>query len=236
MWCTDFESTEEDDIMHGRYADFNVFPDNMYKNPPLGDIVMKEELKGIAKMTNYNPISVVNDEVKAKAGVYIESVPEKYRASKEDWYKMAEWRSMWRFEKAFEENYPVSCQLGFDTDTNEMRQNGWEITLEFNRATSKRKLCFRHKKSGLMARVPFEFSMEYIDIPMLYAVRNYKLKALEFTETIVQLTEDMIPDILDWIREVKKANVSEYVWEQKKKEAAEKVIELGNYLHNQKAA
>ncbi len=157
------------------------------------------------------------------------TIPTKYQASKEDWYSKAEWRSMWRFEKNFEENYPVQWE-GFESNTASLRDMGWAITLEFNRATSRRKLCFRNHASGLMTRVPFEFNQPYIQIDKLYAVRNYKIKAAKFTETIAELTEDSIPEILEWIREIKRSKVTDFICSQNKKATADKIIDLRQYL------
>ncbi len=162
------------------------------------------------------------------------NIPQKYRPSNGDWYSQPEWKSMWRFEKTFEENYPVQWE-GFESNTTELRMMGWTITLEFNRATNRRKLCFRNTASGLMTRVPFEFGLPYIQIDKLYAVRNYRIKAAKFTEVVAQLTEDAIPEILDWIREVKRNKVSDFICTQKKKVTEEKVIELGNYLKARRA-
>lgn len=223
MWLTDFTETEDEEIadMHGLYA--NAIP-----APPIPkENVMTPEMQAVATMVNYTPKALVNDDNKEyKSNRDI--VPEKYRVAG------GEWRSMWRFELPFEENYPVQWNA-FETNTALMRELGWTITLEYNRATKRRKLCFRNNDSGLIARVPFEFNMPYIDIPKLYTAKLYKFKPAKFTETLAQLTEDMIPDLLEYIREVKKAKVSDFVHSQRQQEAASKVIELGNYLHNQQS-
>lgn len=159
----------------------------------------------------------------------ITPIPQRYQPTKDSYC------TNWRSEIDFKENYPVSCQLGFDTNTKDMLDNGWVITLEHNRATKRHKLCFRHDNSGLMVRVPFAFEDKYIDIPMFYAVTNYRLVAAKFTEMFTDVTEDLIPDILDWIREVKKNKVSDYVCKQAK-ELPKQVDDFGKYLHNQEAA
>lgn len=176
----------------------------------------------------------LEDEIMPEAKLVAkELIPAKYNITRKDLYAEGELRAMWRIEKPFEENYPVSWQAGFDSDTDQMRQNGWTITLEYNRATTKHKLCFRHKQNGLMARVHFQFTDTFIDIPCFYAIKNYKLKAAKFTEYFAQLTEDCIPELLEWIRDIKRAKVIDFVLEQNKQEIQTKVVELGNYLHNQ---
>lgn len=231
MWLTDFTETEEEENMHGLYAHANLIP-----APPIPkEDEVTPEMQSVANMVGYIPTAkdLVNDEVKERIslekGV---AIPTKYVPKGSHWCESEGWISPWRFETRFEEVYPVQWD-GFESNTKELVDMGWTITLEYNRATGRRKLCLRNAASGLLTRVPFEFNMPYIDVPKLFAVRNYRMKAAKFTEFVAQLTEDMIPELLDYIREVKKAKVSDFVCAQKQQEAASKVIELGNYLHNQ---
>lgn len=129
-------------------------------------------------------------------------------------------------------NYPVQWNA-FETTTKEMLSLGWTIDIETNRYTCRTKVIFRNAESGLMTRVPFIKGDKYIQINQLFAVKNYKMKAAVFTETIAAITEEMIPYLLDSIREIKRSKVSDFVLEQKKVEIENKVVELGKYLHNQ---
>lgn len=196
-----------------------------FDNTPFEQLEIEEEKAMLGN--EYKSIVQAPPIPKDKATI----IPAKYQtpSTKKDWYAIAEWRSMWRFEKDFEENYPIQWE-GFESNTANLRDMGWTITLEFNRATSRRKLCFRNNSSGLMTRVPFEFNQPYIQIDKLYAVKNYRIKAAKFTETISELTEDAIPEILDWIREVKRSKVTEFICSQNKKATADKIIDLRHYL------
>lgn len=134
-----------------------------------------------------------------------------------------------------EHNYPVQWNA-FESTTKEMVSLGWTIDIELNKYTGASKACFRNKDNGMMTRIQFTKGMKYMELPLLFAVKNYKLRAATFTESFATITEDMIPQLLDAIRAFKREKVSNFVLEQKKQEVKDKVVELGNYLHNQQAA
>ncbi len=196
----------------------------------------KTDMECIAKMAGatMTPTMLESKPMFSIDSITKEAIPAKY-APPAHWCEHKGWISKWRFEQKFEEIYPVQWE-GFESNTQELFDMGWSIMLEYNRFTKTRKLCFRNPVSGLTARVPFEFNMPYIQLDKLYATKNYRLKAAKFTEVVAGFTEDMIPDMLEYIREVTSAKVSEYVWEKHKEKAKNKVIELGQYIKNRKLA
>lgn len=136
----------------------------------------------------------------------------------------------WRDSKEFTRQMPVSWEAGMDSTTGEMKACGWDITLERNFYTGRTKIVFKNKENGLMAKSRYTESDSIIYITKIYAVHNYKIKAAKFIETVSTFTKSDIPAMLEWIREAKKEDVSEIVWEEKKKEAKTKVVELKDYI------
>jgi hypothetical protein len=150
--------------------------------------------------------------------------------TKEDIYAKAEYRGHWLTITPYEGVNLTVNFCGFESSINTLEACGWDITVEYNYFTGKNKLCFKSKANGLMARVAFQPDTSYISIPVLYAVKNYKLKAAKFTELVPELVDTDIPMLLEWIREVKKPVISEILWNEHTQHVKNKVVELKAYI------